>query len=525
MEHRLVILTARHSYLAASLLLCVSGAFLLRPAVLAQEDRSLTPSIVITIDGTIRDASGNTVSGATVFLEETSGARPVETTSNADGTFRLTWNKAGTYAIGAQKAGVGNAAVGATRLELAEAKRCDLVLLRAGPSVASQGSARSSSPASTPSSGSSSAAPKFEFNDEPNFTVAGVTDWSNAGLHGSDARAKTNDALTKEAAALRTGDLNKAAGGSSNAAYDLALEYRAKGDFLRAREEAHKSLAGSDTAEVHHLLGDLDERLGEFLEAVREFERAARMDPSEGNYFDWGAELLLHKAAQPAAEVFSKGSSSYPKSSRLLAGLGVALYAAGSYDEATARLCAASDLSPVDPVPYLLLGEIEKSSAAALSCSEERLARFVQQQPRNALANYYYAVVLWKGDRESQKQARSEQVKALLEAAIDFDPKLSEAYVQLGIVQAAHGDFASAIETYRKALAVDPNLSDAHYRLGLAYKRTGEDAKARKEFDAYRQAQKSEIANTERQRRELKQFSIIFKNQGTGSATPGSQPH
>jgi len=249
------------------------------------------------------------------------------------------------------------------------------------------------------------------------------------------------------------------------------------------------------------------------------------MDPSEGNYFDWGAELLLHKAAQPAAEVFSKGSSSYPKSSRLLAGLGVALYAAGSYDEATARLCAASDLSPVDPVPYLLLGEIEKSSAAALSCSEERLARFVRQQPRNALANYYYAVVLWKGDRESQKQARSEQVKALLEAAIDFDPKLSEAYVQLGIVQAAHGDFASAIETYRKALAVDPNLSDAHYRLGLAYKRTGEDAKARKEFDAYRQAQKSEIANTERQRRELKQFSIIFKNQGTGSATPGSQPH
>jgi len=28
------------------------------------------------------------------------------------------------------------------------------------------------------------------------------------------------------------------------------------------------------------LLGDLDERLGDSLEAVREFERAARMDPS-----------------------------------------------------------------------------------------------------------------------------------------------------------------------------------------------------------------------------------------------------
>jgi len=43
----------------------------------------------------------------------------------------------------------------------------------------------------------------IQFSDSPNFTVAGVTDWSNVGLHGSDVNVKTSETLTKEAAALK----------------------------------------------------------------------------------------------------------------------------------------------------------------------------------------------------------------------------------------------------------------------------------------------------------------------------------
>ncbi len=67
---------------------------------------------------------------------------------------------------------------------------------------------------------------------------------------------------------------------------------------MSAREEVRKVLAKADDAEGHRLLGELDERLNEPLEAVREYEKAARMDPSEQNYFEWGTELLLHKAAE-----------------------------------------------------------------------------------------------------------------------------------------------------------------------------------------------------------------------------------
>jgi tetratricopeptide (TPR) repeat protein len=463
----------------------------------------------ISVNGTIRDGSGKAVSDATVMISETEAAPLVKTKSNEDGSFRAILRKAGTYRIRAEKAGIGSAAADAIHLELGDAKRCDLVLSHPLSGVAS-------------SSASESAA-GFEFKDEPNFTVAGVKDWSNAGLHGSDARAKTSDALTKEAIALN-GNASKSTTPSSNAAYDLALEYREKGDFERARAEARKGLAASDTANGHRLLGELDERLADSLEAVREFERAARMDPSEQNYFAWGGELLLHKAPQPAAEVFAKGASAHPNSARLLAGLGVAMYAEGSYDEAARRLCAASDLKPADPAPYLFLGEIEKSSAAPLPCGKERFARFLREQPKSAQANYYYAMSLWKSQRDSQKQTGFPQIEQLLEKAIQLDSKLTDAYVQLGIVRAARGDFAGAIEAYKKALAVDPTSSDAHYRLGLAYKRTGEDANARHEFAAYEQARKSESANAERERKELRQFSIIFKDSSAAPQGPNSTP-
>jgi len=53
--------------------------------------------------------------------------------------------------------------------------------------------------------------------------------------------------------------------------------------------------------------------------------------------------------------------------SRMLAGLGAALYASGSYDEAARRLCDVSDLTPADSGPIFFLGKMEKNSANAIA--------------------------------------------------------------------------------------------------------------------------------------------------------------
>ncbi|MGB8457602.1 MAG: tetratricopeptide repeat protein, partial [Candidatus Acidiferrum sp.] len=441
-------------------------------------------------------------------LEEKGNSAIIQTKTDADGTYVLTATHAGTYTLRAKKSGCLDTVVDAIVLSPGEKKHIDLVLT-AQNSLKLKSSAASSSAKAT--------AAEMEFKDEPNFTVAGVTDWSNLGLHGSAATSRTSESLAKQTLALKSEKPEAATESHPSKQYETALAYRDKGDFAQAREEVRKTLAITDNADGHRLLGELDEQLGDPLDAVHQYERAARMDPSELNYFEWGTELLLHKAAEPAVEVFTRGSSEHPNSARMLTGLGAALYASGSWEDAARRLCEASDLEPADPAPYLFLGKIEKTTPGPLPCSEEKLARFARKQPGNALANYYYAISLWKRAKGSENSAGLRQAEALLEKAVTIDPKCDEAYLQLGVMHFVRGDFERAIRDYQQAIEANPNLGEAHRQLGLAYQRTGEKAKAEQEFEAYKLAEKAEAAKTERQQKELRQFLIILKENKTGA--------
>src|SRR5205807_9940608 len=125
--------------------------------------------------------------------------------------------------------------------------------------------------------------------------------------------------------------------------YELALSYAAANKYDSARTIIGTLLAQQDRVELHHLLGDIDEKQSNALEAVREYQHAAKLNPTEANLFDWGSELLVHRAAEPAIEVFAMGNQMFPRSVRMLVGLGSAWYARGSYDQAAKYLCEASD--------------------------------------------------------------------------------------------------------------------------------------------------------------------------------------
>lgn len=501
-----------------------------------------------------------------MVLEEKSGGRRLETKTDAEGKFSFTVRHAGMYTATVEKAGFDKCVTNPMPLlSVGQKRQIDLRLQTATAAQLSSSSAATSSGA-------------MEFKDEPSFTVAGVTDWSGAGGHGSDTSLRTSEALARETLALKSsGPVETSPGAAAgnptgrqsmesenklraavarspasfeanhqlgefylrsgkyreaisslkaayqinaeNAAYDLALAYRGNGDIATAHDLSVKTLAKAEgDAGLHGLLGDLDERMGDPLGAVREYERAATLDPSEPNYFEWGTELLLHRAVRPAVIVFKKGSATHPDSARMLVGLGAALYADGSYDEAAGQLCRASDLKPEEAAPYLFLGKMEVNSPTSFSCAEQKLARFVQNQPGNALANYYFAMAVLKRNRESKSPADSQQAETLLKKSLAIDPKLGEAYLQLGILYAAQGSSDRAIAAFNKAVEVTPGLGEAHYRLSQLYKRSGEKAKSEQEIQLYKQVEKSEADEVERQRREIQQFLIILKDQPAVSA-------
>ena len=285
------------------------------------------------------------------------------------------------------------------------------------------------------------------------------------------------------------------------------------GDFPQSRDHLEKLLAHQDDAGLHRLLGELDEKMGDPLAAVREDEQAVRLDPSEQNYFAWGSELLLHRAVWQAAEVFRNGTKAHPNSARMLAALGAALFAGALYDQAGDSLCQASDLNPADTEPYIFMGRVEMAAPKPLACIEPRLARFVQQQPENSLANYFYAMAIWKRQQQPMDQEALRQVETLLTKAVAIDPKCGDAYLQLGILSSSQHHFEKAIGFYTKAIEVDPQLGEAHYRLGVAYDRIGSPEKAKQEFQLHDEIERLQAVAVERQRREVKQFLVVLQGQ------------
>jgi tetratricopeptide (TPR) repeat protein len=521
-----------------------------------------------TLQGTVKDSGGRALAGVTVYLQGKTGTQALTTRTDSEGIYRFSALGEGAYTLRAEMAGYATASFGPFVLGQKETKRIDLTLESGKTSSSLSGS---------------SAAEKAQFFDEPKFTVAGVTEAMNPGGHGSDTILRTTEVLTKETASLSASNVNKGsssrvvAASSAGAAteeslrrdaerdpgkfdanhrlgvlladegkagealpylerasqinsadyenaYELALAYVEVGQYERARADVETLLSRQDKsaqkqAELHHVLADIEEKLGNPLDAVREYQSAADLEPSESNLFDWGAELLAHRAFEPAVEVFSKGNRLFPRSARMLSGLGVAFYARGSYDQADQRLCEASDVNPADPNPYLFMGKMQSVEPTQSECVVERLQRFVGLQPENALANYYYAISLRR--REGSDHGKNvAQAESLLENAVHLDQKFGEAYLQLGILYAERGDSAKAIDAYRKATEANPGLEEAHFRLAQAYSRTGEKTKAQAELQLYQQLSKKTAEQVERQRHEIQQFVYTLRDQP--SAT---QPH
>ena len=451
----------------------MSAACLWPSAGIAQSDANCT------IAGIVHAVDGSAAAGATVRVE---GKPQLESKTDATGHFAFSI-AAGRYVVRASSAVDVSARVEVDAC--AHEKPVELTLKK-------------------DSSGSASA---MDFSDNPNFTVAGVTDWTAVGGHGSDATLRTSEDLARETAALKAAK-NGSVEAGGDAAFKKALALRDAGQYSQAREQVRTLLLHSDTAALHRLLGDLDEKLGDPLDAVKEDEHAARLDPSEEDYFAWGSELLVHRAVWQAAEVFRNGAREHPRSARLLTGLGSALFASALYDEAAQRLCEASDLEPADPQPYLFMGQALMAAPAPLPCVGPKLERFAKLRPDDSQANYLYAMALAKGS----DQPAAGQVESLLKRAVALDPKCSDGFLQLGILAGAKRDNAQAVAYFKDAVEANPQSGEAHYRLGVAYDRMGEAEKAKQEFARHEAIEKQQADAVEAQRREVKQFLVVLQD-------------
>lgn len=294
--------------------------------------------------------------------------------------------------------------------------------------------------------------------------------------------------------------------GSYDNGYDLSFAYLLTGRLSEARQMIHDLVQLKNTAELHNLLAQVEEKDGNFVAAVNEFETAANMDPSESNLFDWASELLVHRTLDPAIEVFRQSTERYPDSSRLAMGLGMAYYSLGKYDDAVKALLRAADLDPSDPRGYPFLSRAFDSSPSQANEVIERFRRFTELQPNNGRAFYYYAVSLWKSKREQDTNLDVGQIEFLLKKSISLEPDLPEAHLQLANLYSDQKKYAESIPEYLRARELNPDWADVPYRLAQAYVRTGRKDLAQKEFTIYQQLRERHLSDLDKQRAEIRQF-------------------
>ncbi|HEY2861005.1 MAG TPA: tetratricopeptide repeat protein [Terracidiphilus sp.] len=300
--------------------------------------------------------------------------------------------------------------------------------------------------------------------------------------------------------------------------YDLAMSDFILGKLDAARTVVKAVLQQKNTGELHNLLGQIDEKDGKFVEAANDYEAAAHLDPSEENLFAWGSEMLLHRTYEPGISIFQKAAELYPKSPRIQIGLGLALYSRGIYDKAVNALLAAADLNPQDPRCYVFLSKAYNSSPLQADEVVDRFRRYAQSQPNNALAQYYYAVSLWKGKRIENTNVDPASVEALLKKAIALDNSFADAHVQLGNLYADQHNYEKSIPEYRRALELNPNLPDAHYRLATDLVHTGQKEDAQKEFAVYQSQRAEHLAEVQKEHDEVRQF--VYSEQAVSTERP-----
>ncbi len=272
--------------------------------------------------------------------------------------------------------------------------------------------------------------------------------------------------------------------------YDLALAFMRSGALSQSRQVILDLLQRSDRAELHNLLGDVEEAEGNIQEAAQQYEQAARMDPTEKNVFDLGSDLILHQGFQPAVKVFRFGVERYPKSARMRVGLGVTQYSLGQYDAAVEALCQAVDLDPADTKALDFLGKMHDISPQYGEEVLKRLARFAQIYPQNARASYYYALSLRQREPGAPVMPGG-SARVLLQRAIQLEPGFAEAHYQLGLLFEEEGHPADALHEYQITVELNPGHAKGHYHLARLYQRSGQAVLAQQEFSNFEQLRSS----------------------------------
>jgi tetratricopeptide (TPR) repeat protein len=237
----------------------------------------------------------------------------------------------------------------------------------------------------------------------------------------------------------------------------------------------HAATAGNNPA-AKAVIGDIQEKRGNFAEAARAYREAVTLAPGQEEYrVTLAYDLIRHQDFRAAMELLQKSKPLFPRSARLQTLLGIAQYSNGDSDEAVASLIEAIVADPDVESAYRCLAQILlQSSAAPPPAATGHLCRWN--------STVCSALKLRLARQTDDQTMQNEAIAALKRAPAD-DPiarcELARAWEWTDRPQEARREMEAC-------LRFDPSAQN-HYRMGLIYKRLGLNDLSQSEMDLRKQ--------------------------------------
>jgi tetratricopeptide (TPR) repeat protein len=266
-------------------------------------------------------------------------------------------------------------------------------------------------------------------------------------------------------------------------ARDLADAEVEAGRYESAKALVTSLLDQQNRADLHSILGKAEAAQKNYKAAAFEDQKAAEMEPSETNVFNFGM-ALFHLDHNAAITILRYGVQKYPDSVKLRVALGTVLYTDGKSLEGAQLLCEAQELNPSDPHPMEMLAETEIVPPGLAPRVTALFADLHKRYQHDGLILYDYTMVQ-SGRWSNSTDPPPPHFADSLEAAIKLDPKLPQPYFQLSLNAEQQKNYAEEIRLLKKAIALDPAKEEYHYRLAFAYRRSGDEAKFREELNEF----------------------------------------
>jgi tetratricopeptide (TPR) repeat protein len=335
----------------------------------------------------------------------------------------------------------------------------------------------------------------LEFRNAAQVMPKDAEPWYQTGLAALGAR----DVRTAVAALRNVTDLNPKYAGAQLKLAELLESTRKKDLAGQAATRLENVLATSpEDPEANDALAGAEWQLGKTSEAAERLEQTLKKLPGRLRSARELARLKIsQKDPSGAIAVLEKAAANAPQSAPAALALGLLYRAINQREKAESEVRRSLALDPKNPFALLLLATIERAGNRMAEAEQtyKQLAALPDKAYRAVHALFLYqtgkrdpAVAEWKQIVASDPENRSARnqlvaafkdmgelwdAQAVLSAALQHNPKDSDALLQRGILYERAGMWTDADAALEQVLHLNPDWAEAHYALAEVHRAQG----------------------------------------------------